>query len=59
MYQRTWRKCNTFYNTKHKKEKEVYTDGSKIPGKKVGLAAVFEDATRRGTLPEEASIHTA
>ena len=29
------------------------------PGKKVGLAAVFDDATRRGALSEEASIHTA
>ena len=26
---------------------------------KVGYAAVFTDTTRRGTLPEEASIHTA
>ena len=30
----------------------------KNPGEKVGLAAVFKDATRRGALPE-ASIHTA
>ena len=36
------------HKSKHKKEKEVYTDGSKNPGKKLGLAAVFEDATRRG-----------
>ena len=47
------------HKSKHKKEKEVYTDGSKNPGKKVGLAAVFEVATRRGSLPEEVSIHTA
>ena len=47
------------HKNKHQKEKEVYTDGSKNPGKKVGLVAVFEDTTRRGTLPEEASIHTA
>ena len=47
------------HKSKHQKEKEVYTDGSKNPGKKVGLAAVFEDTTRRGTLPEESSIHTA
>ena len=47
------------HKIKHQKEKEVYTDGSKNPGKKVGLAAVFEDATRRGALPKEASIHTA
>ena len=40
-------------------EPEVYTDRLKNPGKKVGLATVFKDATRRGALPEEASIHTA
>ena len=34
-------------------------DGSKSIGRKVGLAAVFMDTTRRGALPEEASIHTA
>ena len=43
----------------HQKEKEVYKDGSKNPGKNVGLAAVFKDATRRDALPEEASIYTA
>ena len=47
------------HKTKHQKEKEVYTDGSKNPGKKVGLAAVFEDMTKRGALLEEASVHTA
>ena len=26
---------------------------------KVGYAAIFTDSTRRGALPEEASIHTA
>ena len=31
----------------------------KEPREKVGLAAVFEDITKRGALPEEASIHTA
>ena len=47
------------HKTKPQKEKEVYTDGSKNPGKKVGSAAVFEDKTKIGALPEEASIHTA
>ena len=47
------------HKNKHQKEKEVYTDESKNPEIKVGLTAVFEDATRRGTLSEEASIHTA
>ena len=28
-------------------------------GRKVGFAAVYADITRRGALPEEASIHTA
>ena len=36
-----------------------YMDRSKSKGKKVGYAAVFTDTTRRGALPEEASIHTA
>ena len=44
---------------KHGSIKEAYTDGSKITGRKVGFAAIFEDITRRGTLPEEASIYTA
>ena len=30
---------------------------SKNTGKKVGFAAVFPDTTRRGPLPEEASIY--
>ena len=34
-------------------------DGSKSTGRKVGYVTVFTDATRRGALPEEASIHTA
>ena len=34
-------------------------DRSKSTGKKVGYAAVFIDTTRRGAIPEEASIHTA
>ena len=34
-------------------------DESKSTGQKVGYAAVFMDTTRRGALPEEASIHTA
>ena len=33
--------------------KEVYTDRSKSPGRKVGFVAVFKDINRRGTLPEE------
>ena len=33
-------------------------DGSKRTGRK-GYAAAFTDTTRRGALPEEASIHTA
>ena len=38
--------------------KEAYTDWSKSTGRKVGFAAVVKDITRRGTLPEDASIHT-
>ena len=34
-------------------------DGTKKYGKKVGFAAVSTDISRRGDLPEEASIHTA
>ena len=33
-------------------------DGSKNTGRKVCYAAVFTNTTRRGPLPEEASIHT-
>ena len=47
------------HKEKHKDTKEAYTDGSKNTGRKVGFAAVFTDITKRGTLPEEASIHTA
>ena len=47
------------HKEKHKDMKEAYMDGSKSTGRKVGFAAVFTDITRRGTLPEEASIHTA
>ena len=47
------------YKGKHSKSKEAYMDGSKSTGRKVGYAAVFTDSTRRGALPEEASIHTA
>ena len=42
----------------HKNTKEAYTDGSKNMGKKVGFATVFIDITRRGSLTEEASLHT-
>ena len=34
-------------------------DESKSTGRKVGYAAVFTDSTKRGALPEEATIHTA
>ena len=47
------------HKEKHINMKETYTDGSKSTGRKVGFAAVFTDITRRGSLPEEASIHTA
>ena len=47
------------HKEKHKNPKEAYTYWSKNTGKKVGFAAVFEDITRRGALPEDASIHTA
>ena len=47
------------HKEKHKINKEAFTDGSKSTGRKVGFAAVFTDTTRRGALPEEASIHTA
>ena len=54
MQPRTLRKDNTSNN---KKEKEVYIDGSKNSGKKVGLAAVFGGATRRGG-PTRRSLDT-
>ena len=47
------------HKEKHISSKEAYTDGSKSTGRKVGYTAVFTDTTRRGVLPEEASIHTA
>ena len=47
------------HKEKHSSSKEGYTDGSKSTRRKVGYAAVFTDSTRRGVLPEEASIHTA
>ena len=43
----------------HSSSKEAYTDRLKSTGRKVCFAAVFTDITRRGSLPEEASIHTA
>ena len=43
----------------HSNNKEVYTDGSKSTGRKVGFAVAFMDNTRRRPLPKEASIHTA
>ena len=33
---------------KHSNNKQVYTDGSKRTGRKVGFAAVFTDITRKG-----------
>ena len=55
------RESSTSYNTKRNTvvAKKANTDGSKSTGRKVGYAAVFTDTTRRGALPEEASIHTA
>ena len=47
------------HKEKHINMKETYTDESKSTGRKVGFAAVFTDITRRGSLPEEASIHKA
>ena len=47
------------HKVKHSSSKKAYTDGSKSTGRKIGYAAVFTDSTRRGALPEEASIHTA
>ena len=47
------------HKEKHSNNKEAYTDGSKSTGRKLSFAAVLEGITRRGTLPEEASIHTA
>ena len=44
---------------KHSNNKETYTDESKAMGKKVGFAVVYGNITRRGILPEEASIDTA
>ena len=43
----------------HSNFKRAFTDGSKSTGRIVGFAVVFVDVTRRGELPEEASIHTA
>ena len=43
----------------HINNKETYTDRSKSRGRKAGFAAVFMDISRRGELPELASIHTA
>ena len=43
----------------HSNNKEAYTDRPKSRRRKVDFTAVFADITRRGALPEEASIHTA
>ena len=40
------------------KSREVYTDGSKSMGKKVGSAVVFTDITRRGALHEKKPLFT-
>ena len=51
---------STFHDTEENTvRKEVYTDGLKSTGRKVGFAVVFADITRRGALPGEASTHTA
>ena len=42
----------------HSNNKEVYIDRSRSTGRKVGFSEVFEDITRRGTLPKDASIHS-
>ena len=47
------------YKGKYGSSKEDYTARSKSTGMKIGYAAVFTDTTKRGTLSEEASIHTA
>ena len=47
------------HKEKHSSSKEAYTYGSKSAGRKVGLATVFANITRRGALPKEASIHPA
>ena len=51
------RESSTLYNTKEITviRKPTLTDQRR----KVGFAAVFMDIIRRGTLPEEASIHIA
>ena len=43
----------------HSDIKEAYTDESKSTGRKIGFAAAFADNTRRGVLPEKASIYIA
>ena len=55
------RENSTSYNTIRKQgsSKEAYTNGSKSTRRKKGYTALFTDTTRRGALPEEASIHTA
>ena len=45
------------HKEKHKNNKEAYTNGSKSIGKKSGFAAKL--FIRKGTMFEEASIHTA
>ena len=47
------------HKRKHSNNKKAYTDGSKSSRRKVGYADVFTNVTKRGALPEEASIHTA
>ena len=54
-----WKQNFLQHKEKNSNSKEAYTDGSKSTGKKVGYAAIITDTTRRGELPEEASIHTA
>ena len=55
----TTRGNSASFNTKeNSNNKEVYTDGLKSTGRKVGFVAVFSDITRREALSEKASIYT-
>ena len=43
----------------HKNTEEAYTNVLKSIGKKVGLAAIFADISRKGSFSTEASIQMA
>ena len=49
---------DTFYSIKKRKYQRSLHGQVKSIGNKVSSAAVFTDITKRGALPEEASIHT-